>query len=142
MQVVAMLTMSIVGPAVTMYFMRRGYRGALRAHHVEIEQTLNAGKKVLERARRSLEEEQRVHAETRKRAEVAEGIARGQAKHIEALQRSNDTMLTSITDMRRVGFSLPHDMLNAPDPEVISTVGDDDIQAVKDYPHLAAGNDD
>jgi hypothetical protein len=82
-------------------------------------------------------------ADLRKRAEVAEGIVRGQATHIEALQRSNDTMLAAITDMRRVGFALPLDILSDPtDPEVITTVADDDLQAIKTHPHLAAADDD
>lgn len=80
--------------------------------------------------------------EATKRAELAEGIARGQARHIDALESSNAKLLDSVIEMRRVGFSLPSDILNSPDPEVITTVADDDLQAVKTYPHLAAADED
>lgn len=90
---------------------------------------------------RSLEHCEASLDEARKRAETAETIARGQAKHIEALQRSNETMLQSIVDMRRTGFSLPSDVLNEPDPDGISSVHDDDLQALEEHPHLAAADE-
>lgn len=81
-------------------------------------------------------------AEATRRAELAEGILRGQAKHIGALEASNKKLLDSVIEMRRVGFALPSDILNSPDPDVITTVADDDLQAVKTYPHLAAADED
>jgi hypothetical protein len=153
MQGIRFLVWSIASPLITWYVVRRQYRGLLtrtlaasgraledagKAAQVDLNETRGA----LDEALRRQERNRELLEETRKRAEIAEGIVRGQAKHIEALQASNDTMLAAITDMRRTGFSLPADILNAPDPETITTVHDDDLQALKDHPHLAAGDDD
>jgi len=132
------------------YYRRRAV--ATREKHVnEVDQLLYVGKRLeadlaeatasrdaalksRERDRDKLEAEilgeRTGRAEATKRAETAELIARGQAKHIEALQRSNDKMLSAITDMRRVGFALPLDIAD-PDPEGLTSVDQDDRHAVQ-----------
>lgn len=98
-------------------------------------------------AMRDLEEERRLHHRTnlerldlKARAEHAEGIARGQAAHIAQLQGSNEKLLETVTDMRRVGFELPHPALATDTgPDVVMTVADDDLAVLRDHPELAAG---
>lgn len=78
--------------------------------------------------------------ETMRRAEVAETIARSQAVHIEQLQKSNDTALQSIVDMRRIGFAMPFE-LKEHDGEPLSSVGDDDRAMLRERPEFIAPDD-
>lgn len=126
-------------------------RVAAQADHIELQRRNEQIAEMLNAVRaatmsetqvaRDLQREVAVRVEAQKRAETAEAIVKGQAKHIEALAASNDKMLESIVDMRRVGFSLPSDVLSEPDPDGISSVHNDDLEAIKDSPHLAAADD-
>lgn len=93
-------------------------------------------------ARSTLRECDALRHETIKRAEVAEGVVRGQAKHIEQLQRSNETALQSIVDMRRSGFTLPTDIGKPHEGDHLTSVADDDRTFVLENPEFIAASDD
>lgn len=121
---------------------RRARNAESHAEILELETKLEAVTREAAASGRAFDLCEVRRVEATKRAELAEGIARGQARHIDALESSNKKLLDSVIEMRRVGFALPSDILNSPDPEVITTVADDDLQAVKTYPHLAAADED
>lgn len=157
MRGVIFLAWSVISPSLVWYLMRRqanreharllAENGECRARKetaaielLELEAKYEARTKTWSEAAEQLDRTIALLDETRKRAETAEGIARGQAQHIEALQRSNDKMLQSITDMRRTGFSLPDDILREASDDRVTTVQDDDREYVSEHPHLAAGD--
>lgn len=109
---------------------------------LERDTAVDACRTMLADTRAELSQSSALCVEAGKRADTASAIVRGQAAHIEQLQRANDRMLTAITDMRRTGYALPSDVLKEPVNDEITTVADDDLQAMKDYPHLVAGDED
>lgn len=114
---------------------------SFQAELLERETLVDALKTNLADARSTLAQCNELRLETIKRAEVAEGIVRGQAQHIAQLQKSNDTALQSIVDMRRVGFSLPTDIAIAHNGEELTSVDDDDRAMLKDRPEFVAAED-
>lgn len=78
----------------------------------------------------------RTLSEAQKRADLAELVVQSQSGHIASLERSNEKLLGTMMEMRRVGFSPAPEMADLQDG--IGTVDDDDAQALKDRVELAA----
>lgn len=119
----------------------RRWNGESAADFAELEAKLHDIRREAETHGRTIELIEVRRAELAHRAELAERIVRGQAKHIEALETSNAKLLESVITMRRTGYALPSDILNAPDPELITTVDDDDAQALRDKPEWIAAEE-
>lgn len=107
---------------------------------------LDNGQRVLEsagelsRCHETIAQQRQRIEELEERVEFAETTITAQNQTVANLWSGNDRLLGMVSDMRRLGFEMPTPRDTSP-PDNIGSVDDDDRDAVKADPKLAASYD-